>query len=583
MRPDSAYRIPEPDFLPCAFLRVLWPALLLFFACSRFLPLEWRIASEIRQKIPKTRAPAVIIMGNEPVRSAEEVSFFYRQRNYRPVWMRKGNVSHQADSLVSALQESGHEGLDPEEYHLKAIRRRIIDARRLSEEEKRSSQASFAELDILLSDAFFRYSSHLARGKTGGKGSPDGRIPHSVGKTSARTLENAVAGGRIRESFKSHIPQHSFYTHLKKALARYERLSQQGGWELLPAGLGMNAETGGMAFGEYGSHSGKDASPADKAVWINRLKERLEASGDLFLEEVPVVTGADSTIARSVAAFQKRHGLAATGAVDSATLRALNVPVEERILQIRLAMDRWRSLPHEPGSRFLQVNIPDFTLDVFEDGKTVLHMKVVLGSPEWPTPVFNAVMTHVIFNPSWSAPSEILLKELRYYIQSDSNYLKNNKMKLVRYNGDEQIEVNPESVDWDSLDRKSLDFRLRQEPGALNIMGRYKFLCPNEYDVYMHDTPYREDFARLVRMQSHGCIRVEKPLELASYLLARDHGWTREKILDAVESVEESSLELRRPLPARVVYFTAWVDEDGILQFRDDVYGLDRRIASAFF
>jgi murein L,D-transpeptidase YcbB/YkuD len=244
-------------------------------------------------------------------------------------------------------------------------------------------------------------------------------------------------------------------------------------------------------------------------------------------------------------------------------------------------MERWRWIPHDLGNRYVHVNIPDFMLDVFEDGRRIMTMKVVLGNVSWKTPVFAAELTDVIINPSWVAPSKILLKELINYIRADSNYFRNNKMKILQGYGKDEKEVDPDTIDWAEVDKNTLNFRLWQAPGALNIMGRLKFMIATKYDVFLHDTPYKEDFPKPVRGFSHGCIRIEKPVEFAEYLL-RDHKyWTKERILAAIDSNIERTVPLKEHVPVRVLYSTAYLDDGGVIQFRDDYYNWDKKLKAA--
>jgi murein L,D-transpeptidase YcbB/YkuD len=218
---------------------------------------------------------------------------------------------------------------------------------------------------------------------------------------------------------------------------------------------------------------------------------------------------------------------------------------------------------------------------VEEGGKQALTMKVVLGLPEWQTPVFSTAMSHVLFNVHWIAPDDILSRELINYMKADSNYLRGNNMTLWRRKGDSLQQIDPHTINIKEMDPKDIDFFLRQEAGPQNIMGQVKFLVPNEHNIYLHDTPYREDFPKNVRMFSHGCIRLEKPLDLAEYVLREFPTWNRERIDTVVAQNVEQSLLLKHLIPVHVVYCTAWKEKDGTAQFRQDYYGLDRRLGPA--
>jgi murein L,D-transpeptidase YcbB/YkuD len=244
-------------------------------------------------------------------------------------------------------------------------------------------------------------------------------------------------------------------------------------------------------------------------------------------------------------------------------------------------MERWRWLPHKLGRKYVRVNVADFKLTAMEEDREVLSMKVVVGNPDWQTPVFRADMTQVLFNDYWIAPYNILATELINCMKADSNYLRNNEMVLLRESGDSLQEVDPHTINFAELNPKDIDFRLRQGPGPNNIMGQVKVLLPNKYEVFLHDTPYREDFAKNVRMYSHGCIRLERPFDFAEYILKDYLGWTKDTILAVVHRIERRTINLKDPIPVYVLYCTAWKDKDGTIQFREDYYGKDRRLSAA--
>ena len=318
----------------------------------------------------------------------------------------------------------------------------------------------------------------------------------------------------------------------------------------------------------------------EKGKRVLALRNRLWASGDLSARTGWNSDEYDSTLADGMRMFQRRHGLELSGFADSATIAALNVPVRHRIEQIKVNLERWRWMPHVLGAKNVVVNIPDFRLVVDEKSKQVLSMRVVLGLPEWQTPVFSTTMSHVLFNVHWIAPDDILSKELINYMQADSCYLRNNNMSLWRRNGDSLQQIDPGTINIKAMDPKDIDFFLRQEAGPQNIMGQVKFLIPNPHSIYLHDTPYREDFPKIVRMFSHGCIRLEKPLDLAEYVLREFPTWDRERIDTVVARRSELTFLLKHPIPVHVVYCTAWKERDGFVQFRPDYYGLDHRLGA---
>ena len=236
------------------------------------------------------------------------------------------------------------------------------------------------------------------------------------------------------------------------------------------------------------------------------------------------------TMEQAVTIFQKRHGLKTDGVVGPGTLAALNVPLKHRIRQLELNLERLRWILGNPEQRSIVVNIANFELNVIENGKSVLSMKVVVGKPFQQTPVFTAQMTHLVINPSWNVPDSIAQKEILSKIRKDPSYLAEQKMMVLREQGFREYEINPETIDWSQITANKLSYKFRQEPGPLNPLGQIKFMFPNRFDVYLHDTPSRRLFSENVRTFSHGCTRIEKPIELAEYLLRDAPGWTPREI-----------------------------------------------------
>jgi murein L,D-transpeptidase YcbB/YkuD len=263
--------------------------------------------------------------------------------------------------------------------------------------------------------------------------------------------------------------------------------------------------------------------------------------------------------------------------VGPATLRALNVTAEERARQIEVNLERMRWISGNLGSRYLKVNIADDSLDVIEDGRTIMSTSVVVGKPYWHTPVFSDMMTHLVLNPYWNIPQSILKNDLLPKIQRSRGYLAQEGIKVLRGTR----EINPRRVNWSTADADNFKYLLRQEPGPKNPLGRIKFMFPNNFNVYLHDTPSKNLFSRNVKTFSHGCIRIEKPIYLAEYLLRDDPEWTRGRILAEIETGKRQTVQLPEPVSIHILYLTAWIDKEGILQFRDDVYRRDKSLLEA--
>jgi murein L,D-transpeptidase YcbB/YkuD len=374
-------------------------------------------------------------------------------------------------------------------------------------------------------------------------------------------LQKALSSQKIEASLKNLLPLNPGYKRLRQCLADYRQTARKGGWPTVPEGPKMRK-------GDWGNR-------------IELLRKRLILTGDLNPEKGIGNHSFDENIDQAVRRFQRRHGLEVDGVVGPATLEALNISVEVRIQQIRINLERWRWLPRSLGERYILVNIANYGLEVVERGHPVLTMRAVVGKRYQRTPVFSALMNYLVLGPYWNVPPNIAKKEILHLVQKDQNYLENNKMKVFQGWGLERKEIDPQTVNWARITPETLPYNFRQEPGKLNALGRIKFMFPNKFHVYLHDTPARDLFQRTNREFSHGCIRIEKPMELALYLLQGLPDWSEENLLREIEKSTERIVRIPNPIPVHILYWTAWIDEDGTVQFRNDIYGRDESLKKA--
>jgi murein L,D-transpeptidase YcbB/YkuD len=312
---------------------------------------------------------------------------------------------------------------------------------------------------------------------------------------------------------------------------------------------------------------------------VAALAARLVASGELDMHDGDVF---DAPLADAVRRYQTRHGLTADAVVGQATLASLNAPIQARIDRLIVNLERWRWLPETLGERYIIVNIAGFKLDLVEDGEAALSMRVVVGTPFRRTPVFSERISYLVLNPSWHVPHRIAITDKLPLIKANPDYLAQQNYALLQGWGADERVIDPATVDWPAVTRNDFPYRLRQAPGPFNALGRVKFMFPNKFSVYLHDTPARELFGRDARAFSSGCIRLERPLDLAETLLAAEPGWSRTAIDAALATGREQTVRLGRPVPVHLLYWTAWVDPaDGTLNFRDDIYGRDTRVLAA--
>jgi murein L,D-transpeptidase YcbB/YkuD len=515
-----------------------------------------RLGLLIRKGLTEWGTSSEKVIGGELIYSAVLVESFYKGRNYQPAWSQGGHLI-QAKTLVKAVEEAYGDGLTPDYYHLGIIRPLVSTV----EKEPFLYPMRLADLDILLTDAFLTLGCHLSGGCVNPVTIETEWFAKRRNVDVSYVLEQALKKKQIREALAALRPEQASYKRLRQFLARYRELSSKGEWPQVSTGPLL-----------------KKGSMSDRVV---ELRKRLAASGELEADEARGGDLFDAKLKQSVTDFQKRHGLKADGMAGSATLNALNVPLEERIRQIELNMERLRWVLGNVEQRSIVINIANFELDVIESGKSILSMKVVVGKRYWYTPVFTAKMTNLIINPTWNVPDSIARKEMLKAIKKDPYYLIKQNIKVLKGWGSREEEIDPETIDWSKITPKTLIYRFRQDPGPLNPLGRLKFLFPNKFDVYLHDTPAKLLFLENVRTFSHGCTRIEKPIELGEYVLLGDPRWSREKLLAAIDKGTEQNVRITHPINVHFLYLTAWVDEGGALQFRNDIYGSDKRLDEA--
>ena len=530
-----------------------------------------RLETLLRALPPEDAAPGLTLPG-EAGPLEQSLRAAYQARRFRPLWFRGGRPTGRSVELVRLLERAHRDGLDPRAYHPALL------ASALRRAESEADPRSLASADSLLSWTFLLFARNLSTGRVDPSDlAPDWHLqrrrPSWPGLATA--LEEATGPASIQGVVDRLRPPHPGYRRLRKALERYRRIARDGGWATVPAGPVL--EPGDPATRER----------------LTRLAARLAAEGDLpsALAAPPAgSTGSaggepvyDETLARAVRSFQARLGLTVDGKVGPETVDALNVPARERVRQIELNMERWRWLPAHLGTRRVEVNIPAFSLRLVDGGRTVATMKVVVGKQGAETPAFRKSMTYVVVNPYWNVPESIARREIAPEAARDPSYLAARRYQVVSGWGDGDVRpVEARSVDWASVaDGGSFPFRLRQLPGPGNALGRIKFMLPNPYDVYLHDTPATHLFTRARRTFSHGCVRVAHPLELAQWAFRGDPRWNRARLASAVASGRRESIALPRPIPVYLLYWTAWADSDGSVHFRDDVYGRDRALSEA--
>lgn len=512
----------------------------------------------ITATLSDAEAPVVLTLpGGDTLYLSEPVVEFYRQRGYRQAWTDYDEILDRGWTLLRAMEQSRADGLDPALYRYEAAHGMVQQVEGDSIPEK-DEPAQMATADMVLSEVFGRYANHLAGGIVDPTVSGiEWQIPKDtvdVGELLTR-LASDEDPAAIVASLRPGAPQ---YALLMRALERYSEIVASGGWPEVPADV--PDEVG-------------ERSPA-----ITALRQRLIAEGDA--DEVRLAQAGsaqadvfDEDLKQALVHFQERHSIEPDGAVGPATLEQLNTSAEERVQQIRLNLDQWRWLPGDLGDRYILVNVAGFEMELVENDSVLIAMDVVVGQEGWETPIFRDTMESIVVNPYWNVPPGIMQDETLPALRRDPGYLARNNMEVVQGNR----VVDPGSIDWSQVSASS-GYRIRQKPGGDNALGRVKFLFPNENDIYLHDTPARAPFDASSRAFSHGCIRLEKPLELARILMDRVTDTPSSKLDEMLARKTEQWIRVTEPLPVYILYFTAWVGDDGTMHFHPDVYERDERL-----
>ncbi len=513
------------------------------------------LAPALREHLDRLGAHPVV--GNEPLGRPRALEAFYRLGGHRAVWVSAaGRPTDAGRALLEFIRRVAAEGLDPADYHAGALERAFAALGR-----RPGTAAAVVEPELLLTDAFLQLAGDLSAGRVPPRRLDPEAGPASVPVDPIAALHMALATGEVAATLRELTPAAPGYASLRAALARYRALEAQGGWPAVPWGPSLRRS-------DYGTR-------------VERLRRRLAVTGDL--EPAPRADAArfDADLEAAVRRFQRRHGLRDDGVVGAATLAALNVPADARVRQIAANLERWRWLPEALGERHVLVNIAGYTLEAVEHGRPALAMRVIVGRPYRRTPVFSDRIRYLVLNPSWNVPHTIAVEDILPEAQRDPAYLERMGFTVLRGWGENAEALDPRALDWSRLGPERFPYRLRQEPGPRNALGRLKFMFPNAHNVYLHDTPTRALFDRERRGFSSGCIRVERPLGLAAYLLRARPEWDADALRDAIDAGETRAVHLEEPVPVHIVYRTAWVDERGVLQLRRDVYERDGALIGA--
>jgi murein L,D-transpeptidase YcbB/YkuD len=472
-----------------------------------------------------------------PTQTRAAVARFYDLRGMSFAWTARKPLSI-ADDALALIAAADEHGFDRALYGydgLQAARERLAAKPPKGDAGRRE----LARFDVRLTTSLMSLGHDVAVGRTRPtRWRAQRRLPDL-----ASSLADA-RNGRLASWLDKLRPPHEEYAGLQKALAALRGVQAKGGWPTV----------------------NRQPTKASRIALVRRL----EMSGDLATGK----TLSPAAMRDAVESFQSHHGLPLSGRLDGATVAAMNVPLAERIRQVRINLERWRWMPDDLGDRHIIVNIPEFHLKAIERSREVLDIRAIVGRKGDETPVLSKEMTTVVFSPYWNIPETIATDETLPEIANDLGFLEKNNIEVVRVSTGSPEVVDPATIDWDDAETlEGLSFR--QRPGEGNALGLVKFLFPNPQNVYVHDTPGGHLFSRIGRSFSHGCVRIEQPIALAQYVLRDQRQWTPEAIQAAMKAGTESHVRITAPIPIHLTYFTAWRDANGGLNFRDDVYGYD--------
>ena len=498
---------------------------------------------------PHEVSPALeTIVSGKPLPNVEpdvwtDVRAFYTQREHAPAWVDNRRPTDRAADAIAVLNTARQHGQNADEYGAKELLAMSQEVEKIDKESPQRLQHN-AEFDVKLSAGLLALGRDVAIGR--------GKDPRWKSQRKAPDFVAAlakVADGDAKDWIDAVRPPHAEYEALAKALDALLGQKEKGGWVTVPA------------ISKAGS-----SGPA-----VAALRQRLAAGGHLKGDHA-ASSAYDADVEAAVKSFQELHGIKATGIVDQPTLAALNVPLDTRMRQVALNLQRWRWMPDELGERHFLVNVPQFHLIAREQGKPVMDIRIIVGKIGNNTPLFSDEMESVVFSPYWNIPDSIAQGETLPAIARDPNYLARQNIEIVRTSGEK---VSAGDVDWSNPEALK-GFAFRQRPGSGNALGHVKFLFPNQHNVYLHDTPTDNLFGKPTRAFSHGCMRVEEPEQLAKYVLQGYPEWDEPSIGAAMHSGVEKHVKLKEKIPVHIVYFTSWVDENGGLHFQPDIYGYDQ-------
>jgi L,D-transpeptidase YcbB len=507
----------------------------------------------LKDAIKKADTDSVVTVGKDTLLAPGLAGRIYDLKDYSPLWSDKGELTPAGDSLFTIVGNAGEYGLVPEDYKFYTIDSLLVYSR--DKETGRYDAVKLYQADLLLTDAFFTMSVHLGKGRLMADTALVDWRESKADSNIVELLESAIEKNNIRPTLEAMEPSNIEYRNLKLALRKFrDEFRDSKDWDTLPP------------------------VEKDTAEFYRLLKPRLIASHDYD----STITGSDSLkLAEAIKSFQKKHSLEADGKAGKNTRRLLNMTRLDHIRQIEITMERWRLEPETYAQRYVWVNIPMYRMKVVEEDTLVMESRVVVGDPKTPTPLLVSTINFFLIYPYWHVPHSIASKEMLPRIKRDTSYLRKNRYEVLDRNNNI---IDPSIINWSKYSKNNLPYRFRQREGEDNSLGVMKFNFNNKHGVYLHDTNAKRYFSKDVRALSHGCMRLEKYMDFANFLIRDDSlRYKPDSLIVYLQKKERKQINLKKTVKIYVKYFTCEADSNGNVMFYTDIYRKDEQMKKVLY